>query len=78
MEARPVENSGNAPGLPESAPTEKSDPPPPLLGENAQEAQRMTYAGRRTEVLKQARIFDESRLEKFPLFENAQRQGRLI
>lgn len=50
----------------------------PLLGQDAEEAQRLTYGGRRIDLLKEARTFDESRLEKSPLFENHQRQGRLI
>ena len=40
------------------------------LGQDAQEAQTLLYAGRRPEALREARIFDRTRLEDSPLFEN--------
>ena len=52
--------------------------PAGMLAEDAAEAKRMTYAGRRDVALRQAKIFDESRIEKSPLFENAKRQGGLF
>lgn len=52
--------------------------PTVCLGENAEEAQRLLYAGRRPELLKEGRTFDETRLEASPLFANAGRQGRLL
>ena len=47
-----------------------------MLAENASEAQRMTYAGRRPEQLREARTLPD--IETSPLFANHQRQRRLV
>ena len=52
--------------------------PAGMLAQDATESQRMTYAGRRDVALREAKIFDESRIEKSPLFENVARQRRLL
>jgi hypothetical protein len=49
-----------------------------MLAQDAAEASRMAYAGRSIESLKEARTFDEARLEAAPLFENAKRQQQLF
>ena len=41
---------------------------PPLLADNAEEAQRMAYGGRSLPSLKEARKFDTERLSASPLF----------
>lgn len=41
----------------------------PMLGQDATEAQRMTYAGRPIRLLKESKIFDKAKLENSPLFE---------
>lgn len=46
-----------------NAPTEK-----PTLAQDAQEAERMTYAGRSMPALRHAKTFDHTRLEESPLF----------
>lgn len=50
----------------------------PLLGQDSREAERMTYAGRKIEHLREPKTFDQSRVEAMPLFQDAGRQGRLI
>ena len=50
----------------------------PLLGQDAQEAQRILYAGRKTELSREPKIFDDTTLERMPLFEKARKQGRLL
>ena len=75
-------NEGEAPCMRRS-PAMRADvrnmvEPAGMLAQDATESQRMTYAGRRDVALRQAKIFDESRIEKSPLFENAKRQGGLF
>lgn len=48
------------------------------LGRNAIEAQRLTYSGRSMQSLREAKTFNDTELEKTPLFENAKRQGGLF
>ncbi len=50
----------------------------PLLGQDAEEAQKLTYAGRPIRLLKESKTFDDARLEQSPLFKPHERQGRLI
>ena len=56
----------------------KMGPPAPMLGQDAQEAQRILYAGRKTELLREPKIFDDTTLERMPVFEKAGKQGRLL
>lgn len=70
-------------GLPEPVPVsnrwhEAAREIAPMLGQNAAEASRLTIAGRRTELLREAKTFDETKLETMPLFQNAGRQGKLL
>ena len=42
--------------------------PGAMLGQNAEEAQRMTYGGRPMRLLKERKTFDSGKLENSPLF----------
>ncbi len=50
----------------------------PMLGQDAEEAQRLTYAGRSVTALQEARTFDLDRAESMPLFQNTKRQKEIF
>ncbi len=52
--------------------------PGAMLAQDAAEANRMTYAGRKPQSLRHAKVFDNSRVEAMPLFATARKQGGLF